>query len=282
MINSLKELLNDAKINHYAVGAFNVFNLEYSKAIIEAAEELKSPVIVQISESVTTLFGIKEILSPCLIMAEKAKIPVCVHLDHAKSVELVFKCIKEGFPSVMYDGSALDFNENLSNVIKITQIAKVLNISVEAEIGKVGKEDSCNNVEFELTDIDEAVIFSQKGNMDALAISIGNIHGITNPHVSLNIDLLKKIRSKIDLPLVLHGSSGVMDNDIKEAINNGILKINVATMMKNKVAQEVYAYTIENGLDGLLDTKKLSNITIESIKSIVKDRINLFGSFDRY
>ena len=282
MITSLKILLNSAKINNYAIGAFNVFNLDYIKAITESAEELKAPVILQISESVLSLYGIDEILSPSLIYAEKAKIPVCVHLDHAKSIEIVIKCIKAGFTSVMYDGSSLSFEENLNNVKKLSEICKVLSISLEAEIGKVGKEDVINNTEIELTNIKDAVLFSKSGYMDALAISIGNIHGVTTPHVSLNIDLLKEINSRVDIPLVLHGSSGILDNDIKQAISNGIVKINVATMMKNQVAQEIYKYINEKGVTGFIDTKKISNITIENIKKVVCNRILLFGSSNKY
>ena len=117
--------------------------------------------------------------------------------------------------------------------------------------------------------------------MDALAISIGNIHGVTTPHVSLNIDLLKEINNKVEIPLVLHGSSGILDNDIKEAISNGITKVNVATMMKCQVANEIYKYVNENGISGLIDTKKTSNIAIENIKKVIKNRIILFGSSNK-
>jgi len=279
MLCTLKELLPKAKKSGYAVGAFNVYNLEYIKGIIEAGEEENSPIILQISEGVIAFFGLVSILKPCLLIAEEAKIPVCVHLDHAKSFETVVKGIKAGFPSVMFDGSTLQFKENLRITKKIVEIAKVLNISVEAEVGKVGKEEGGEgSLNIEYTKVDEAVKFASECEMDALAISIGSIHGVTSPHVELNINLLKELNEKTNIPLVLHGSSGIVDGSIKEAVKNGITKINVATRLKVKVSEKIKKATTKTGLSNIEDKKNLSMIIKNAVKEAVVERINLFGS----
>lgn len=282
MICRLNELLTRAKKNNYAVGAFNVYNLEYAKGIIDGGEEENSPLILQISEGVMSYFGLNNILKPIMSMAEEAKIPVCVHLDHAKSFELVIKAVNAGFPSVMFDGSVLAFEDNLKITKKIVEIAKILNVSVEAEIGKVGKEeDGEGNINIEFTKLDEAIQFSKALSIDALAVSIGSIHGVTTPHVELNIDILKELNKKIDIPLVLHGSSGVVDNSIKEAIKNGITKINVATMLKVKVSEKINDSILNYGVSSITDAKNLSTIIKDAVKKVVRDRIRLFGSSSR-
>jgi len=282
MICRLSELLISAKKNSYAVGAFNVYNLEYAKGIIDGGEEENSPLILQISEGVISYFGLNNILKPCLLMAEKSKIPVCIHLDHAKSFELVIKAINAGFPSVMFDGSVLAFEDNLKITKKIVEIAKILNVSVEAEIGKVGKEeDGEGNINVEYTKIDEAIEFSKALNIDALAVSIGSIHGVTSPYVELSIDILKELNKNIDIPLVLHGSSGVVDSSIKEAIKNGITKINVATRLKVKVSEKINDSILNYGVSSITDAKNLSTIIKDAVKEVVKDRIRLFGSNNR-
>ena len=282
MICRLSELLISAKKNSYAVGAFNVYNLEYAKGIIEGGEEENSPLILQISEGVISYFGLNNILKPCLLMAEKSKIPVCIHLDHAKSFELVIKAINAGFPSVMFDGSVLAFEDNLKITKKIVEIAKILNVSVEAEIGKVGKEeDGEGNINVEYTKIDEAIQFSKALSIDALAVSIGSIHGVTSPYVELSIDILKELNKNIDIPLVLHGSSGVVDSSIKEAIKNGITKINVATRLKVKVSEKINDSILNYGVSSITDAKNLSTIIKDAVKEVVKDRIRLFGSNNR-
>lgn len=282
MICRLSELLISAKKNSYAVGAFNVYNLEYAKGIIDGGEEENSPLILQISEGVISYFGLNNILKPCLLIAEKSKIPVCIHLDHAKSFELVIKAINAGFPSVMFDGSVLAFEDNLKITKKIVEIAKILNVSVEAEIGKVGKEeDGEGNINVEYTKIDEAIEFSKALNIDALAVSIGSIHGVTSPYVELSIDILKELNKNIDIPLVLHGSSGVVDSSIKEAIKNGITKINVATRLKVKVSEKINDSILNYGVSSITDAKNLSTIIKDAVKEVVKDRIRLFGSNNR-
>lgn len=277
MFCTLKELLPKAKKGYYAVGAFNVYNLEYAQGITEGGEEENFPLILQISEGVISFFGIDNILKPCLLIAEKAKIPVCVHLDHAKSFDAVIKGIKAGFPSVMFDGSSLSFEENLKITKRIVEIAKILNVSVEAEIGKIGKEeDGEGSLNIEYTKVDEAVKFASECDTDALAVSIGSIHGVTSPHVELNINLLKKLNEKINTPLVLHGSSGVIDDSLREAIKNGITKINVATRLKRSVSEKIHEAIVNAGLSSIEDAKNLSTIIKDAVKKVVKERINLF------
>jgi len=182
----------------------------------------------------------------------------------------------------MFDGSVLAFEDNLKITKKIVEIAKILNVSVEAEIGKVGKEeDGEGNINVEYTKIDEAIEFSKALNIDALAVSIGSIHGVTSPYVELSIDILKELNKNIDIPLVLHGSSGVVDSSIKEAIKNGITKINVATRLKVKVSEKINDSILNYGVSSITDAKNLSTIIKDAVKEVVKDRIRLFGSNNR-
>lgn len=279
MLCTLKDLLPKAKKDKYAVAALNVYNLEFAQGIIEAAEEESSPIILQISEGVINYFGLDVILKPCLFIAEKAKIPTTVHLDHAKSFETIVRCIRAGFPSVMFDGSSLPFEENLKISKKIVEISKALNISVEAEIGKVGKEEEGEgSLNIEYTNVDEAIKFASQLELDALAISIGSIHGVKSPHIDLNATLLKELNEKINIPLVLHGSSGIVDESIKYVINNGITKINVATRLKVRVAEKISESVNNYGLSAIENTKVLSTIIKDAVKEVTKERIQLFGS----
>ena len=281
MICSLGSLLLKAQKGRYAIGAFNVFNLEFALGIVKGSEQERSPVILQLSPSIIDFFGMTTILSSCLDIAKYSTVPVCVHLDHGKSTEFVLKALQSGFSSVMFDGSMLPFQQNLEETCKLAKSAHTMNISIEAEIGKVGKEEDTmekGNPIFQLTNLEEAVIFSKSTQIDALAISIGSIHGVTNPNIILNLDLLKSIREKVETPLVLHGSSGVMDDSIQKAIQYGITKINVATRIKKKVALSLENYYIHYGINGYININRISGLIVDAVQLETIDRIRLFGS----
>lgn len=281
MYASLKTLLLDAQKKRYAVGAFNVLNLEYAIGLVRAAEFMGSPVILQISPSIISLFGLKPILDPCLAIADQSSVPVCVHLDHGKNRQEVLRSIDAGFTSVMFDGSSLSLEKNMEETSYLAEIAHQKGISIEAEIGKVGKEEdqtSDSDSKLLLTKIEDILFFTRQVSVDALAVSIGSIHGVQDPHVQLNTDLLNQIKKVCDIPLVLHGSSGVTDASIIDAIRGGITKINVATRLKVQVAHALYILGQAHDESGFVDSKKLSNTIIDAVKLEAVSRIQLFNS----
>jgi fructose-bisphosphate aldolase class II len=281
MLASLKTLLQDAQKKRYAVGAFNVLNLEYIVGLVEASELEKAPIILQISTSIISLFGLETILKPCLFLGEMAKTPICVHLDHGKSRNDITKAMDAGFNSVMFDGSSLPLSENSKETSYLAKLAHEKGISIEAEIGKVGKEEDgeCrSDLNLQLTDVSDVQAFVEETQVDALAVSIGSIHGVKLPHINLEIDLLKEIKSKISTPLVLHGSSGVNDSSILLAIESGITKINVATRLQVKVAEKLYHISKCNGDSYMADSKFISSTIIESVRNEAINKIKLFNS----
>jgi ketose-bisphosphate aldolase len=281
MLVSLSPLLLDAQKNRYAVGAFNVLNLEYAIGLVNAAQSQNSPIILQITPSIIGLFGLEVIVNSCLALASNASVPVCIHLDHGKTRTDVIDSINAGFSSVMFDGSSLPFQTNIDETVFLANLAHEKNISIEAEIGKVGKEeDSPDDLTngLQLSKVEDVIQFSKDTHIDALAISIGSVHGVKNPHITLNIELLKQIRKEVQCPLVLHGSSGVTDESILLAIETGITKINVATRLKVHVAHAIYTICQMQGEQSLTDSRLFSNTIIDAVKQEAVSRIQLFNS----
>lgn len=242
MLATMKEILEDAKKRHYAVGAFNVPNLESIRAVISAAEELKIPVILQHAEVHENLIPLEEIGPIMLQYARQAAIPVCVHLDHGASFDLCIRAIRLGFTSIMYDASSKSYEENFRETKEIVKIAHAAGVSVEAELGHiftsavgggegrgaVGAEDFAS-LDDCYTDPLTAKEFARGTGVDALAISFGTTHGVYLTEPKLDLNRITQIRREIDIPLVMHGGSGVSDEDFKTAIHNGITKINYYT-----------------------------------------------------
>lgn len=248
MLVTLKELLADAKKNKYAVGAFNVPNLEAIRAVIEAAEELNSPVILQHAEVHEGLVSIEEIGPLMLDYAHKAKVPVAVHLDHGATFEMCVKAIQMGFTSVMYDASSKEYEVNRDETKEIVKIAHAVGVSVEAELGHIftsavgggegrGSDSSEDYEDLDdvYTDPDLAKHFVEETDVDCLAIGFGTVHGVYLKEPKLDLDRITLIKDKVDVPFVMHGGSGVSEKNYKIAINNGICKINYYTYM-NKAA----------------------------------------------
>ncbi|MCC8060318.1 MAG: class II fructose-bisphosphate aldolase [Clostridiales bacterium] len=242
MLVTMKEILKDAKERKYAVGAFNVPNLESVQAVIAAAEELQVPVILQHAEVHENMISLAEIGPIMLDYAKKASVPVCVHLDHGASFDLCIQAIRLGFTSVMYDGSAKSYEENESETKEIVKIAHAVGVSVEAELGHiftsavgggegrgaVGAEDF-DSLEDCYTSPSDAKRFVEATDVDALAISFGTTHGVYLTEPKLDLNRITEIKEAIDIPFVMHGGSGVSDEDFKTAIRNGITKINYYT-----------------------------------------------------
>ncbi|WP_339033479.1 class II fructose-bisphosphate aldolase [Spiroplasma endosymbiont of Cantharis rufa] len=280
MKTSLKiELLKAQKLG-YALAAFNFDNLEMMKAIIEAAEEENSPVILMVTESAAKYMGLDYVFALGLTACDKAKVPVILHWDHGFDIALIKKAIDAGFSSVMLDSSLKPFDENVKETLEVVNYAKSKGVEVESEIGHVGgKEDDRNSKSNGYSDINQAIEFNNLTKVDALAIAIGTSHGLFKGEVKLQFDLLKEIASKIKTPLVLHGSSQVPLKDLQKAIKLGITKINIGTDLKIACADGLKQYFEENPND--FDARKYGTFAIEKVKKEAIIKIRAFGSNNR-
>ena len=277
---NLKEMLADADSKNYAVGMFDVVNSESLKAIISGAEECNSPIILALAE-VHLPWAPLEIFAPMMVNAARlSKVPVAVHLDHGLNFETIIKTIHYGFTSVMFDGSTLDYEENIKGSAEISKIAGTLNVSVEAELGHVGGEEGGNsdNNDMFYTEPEKAIDFVERTKIDALAVAIGTVHGEYVKKPCLDLERLTEIHKKVNVPLVLHGGSGLSDDDFRNCIKKGIRKINIFTDM---------SYAGTNAARTLLEQKKkfhcqeVSEAMEKSMKEVVKEKINLFGSANK-
>ncbi len=283
MLVSAKEMLDKAKAGHYAVGQFNINNLEWTKAILLTAEELKSPVILGVSEGAGKyMAGYKTIVGMVNGMLEELNItvPVALHLDHG-SYEHCYKCIEAGFSSVMFDGSHYPIDENVAKTKEIVEKAHSLGISVEAEVGSIGGEEDGVVGRGECADPNECKMIADLG-IDFLAAGIGNIHGKYPANwEGLSFETLDAIQQLTgDMPLVLHGGTGIPDEMIKKAISLGVAKINVNTECQLVFAEATRNY-IEAGKDQQgkgYDPRKLLKDGFEAIKAKVAEKMEVFGS----
>ncbi|AWI05339.1 class II fructose-bisphosphate aldolase [Clostridium drakei] len=248
MLVSLCNLLEDAEKKEYAVGAFNTPTLEAVRAVIAGAEELKVPVIISHAEVHESIVPI-EIIGPIMLQAAKAaKVPVCVHLDHGSSLDLIYKAMEIGFTSVMFDGSSLPYEKNVELTCQVVKDAHLKGVSVEAELGimttsgvggeKIGAEEGSENKDL-YTNPDLAADFVKKTNIDALAASFGTAHGIYLKTPKLDYERLSEIRKKSQLPIVMHGGSGVSEDDYRKVIERGVRKINYYTYMSRAAGEAI-------------------------------------------
>ncbi|MBX8936325.1 class II fructose-bisphosphate aldolase [Enterococcus gilvus] len=288
MLVTLNELLKDAKEKKYAVGAFNVPNLEAIRAVIQAAEELGSPVILQHAEVHENLISLDEIGPIMLQYAKAARVPVAVHLDHGASFEMCVKAIRLGLTSVMYDASSKEYEVNLAESKEIVKIAHAVGVSVEAELGHIftsavgggegrGSDSSEDYEDLEdvYTDPDLAKAFVEETGVDCLAIGFGTVHGIYLKEPKLDLNRILQIKEKIDVPFVMHGGSGVSEENYRTAIKNGICKINYYTYM-NKAAGKVLQEELENFSGDSVFFDELSLSATEAMKNNVKAAMEIF------
>lgn len=276
MLCTLSEILRDANERHYAVGAFNCLSLENVMGALEAAEDLRSPIILQVAE-VQFPEAPLELMAPLFLRAAKlSSVPVCVHLDHGQSIETCMKAIRLGFTSVMFDGAALPFVENVDNTRLVTRMAKAAGVDVEAELGRVG--DSGVDTADVFTDVEESVRFIEATGVDALAIAIGNLHGHYVHTPQLNIQRLIEIHEANRLPLVLHGGSGTSVEDFKACIHNGICKINVATAIQRGIMKAIRERMQTEPEVGYIPLKQ---VMIDASRDVVAEHIRLFESNSR-
>ena len=283
MLVNAKEMLKKAKAGHYAVGQFNINNLEWTKAVLQVAEELKAPVILGVSEGAGKYMGGFSTVQAMVTAMDKElgiTVPVCTHLDHG-TYEGAYKCVKAGFTSIMFDGSHYPIAENLEKTRELTHVAHNLGMSIEAEVGAIGGEEDGVIGMGECADPEECKIIADLG-VDMLAAGIGNIHGKYPANwKGLSFETLAAVQAKTgEMPLVLHGGSGIPDDMIKKAITLGVCKINVNTECQLSFAAATRKY-IEAGKDNEgkgYDPRKLLAPGVEAIKETVRAKIRLFGS----
>ena len=273
-----KQMLINAQKDNYAVGAFNVENMEMVMAVVEAAEELNSPVIMQTTPSTVKYADVEFFLANAKVAAEKANVPIAMHLDHGNSFELAIKAFRAGYTSVMIDGSHSSFEENIELTKSVVDVCNCANIPVEAELGKVGgKEDDLDGGDDNpYTDPQEAKEFVERTGVDSLAVGIGTAHGVYKGEPKLQLDILSQIREVVDIPLVLHGTSGVPDEAVEECIKRGICKVNYATDLRIAFTNGLNKYLAEN--PDTIDPKKYSAVGREEVKRYVMSKMKVCGS----
>lgn len=277
MLTNLKTIVDEAYAKKYAVGSFNGYNSETFRGIIEAGVETKTPIILAFGAKYLSNMSLSMAAAVTKTLAADLDIPVCLHLDHCKDMNVVFQALKAGFGSVMYDGSMLPYEENLANTKKVCEVAHACGASVEAELGSIAAgekshEGSASDVQA-YTDPKLAGEFVRETGVDALAVSVGTVHGLYKGKPNIRIDILEEIDKNTQIPLVLHGGSGVPEEDILNCIAHGIAKINVNT--------EISAYTVESTAKYLQEEQPhfsvLSLKQEEYVKEIVKKYIAFFG-----
>ena len=284
MILSTREMLLKAQKEGYAVPAFNIHNLETLQVVAETAMEMRSPVIMAGTPStIEDYAGPDYIKAMAEVASNKYNIPIAIHLDHFENVEAIKKDIDIGFRSCMIDASKYEFEKNIEIVKDVVEYAHKFDAVVEAELGKLGgREDDLvvDEKDAMYTNPDDAAEFVDKTNVDSLAIAIGTAHGLYKGEPKLDFVRLKEIRSKVSIPLVLHGASDVPDELVKEAISLGICKVNVATDLKIPFADAVKKFFNENSKES--DPRKYMTPGKEAMKEIVKHKIEVCGSANRY
>ena len=264
----MKDLLRRAEEKNIGCGAFSVGNMEMVRGAIRAAEELDTPIILQIAE-VRLKNSPLHLMGPMMVQAAKeAKVDVAVHLDHGLTFETVDKALELGFTSVMLDASTLPFEENIARVKAVVEKARKYSATVEAELGLVGgSEDGSCDHGIRCTDPDDAVVYARETGIDSLAVAIGNAHGNYPVAPTLAFDVLEKIHEKVDIPLVLHGGSGITDKDFQRAISLGIRKVNIATASFNSLTAHVEKYMESTDKHNFFDLNEaMAQGTYENVK----------------
>lgn len=272
ILNTAK-ILKDARANRYAVGAFNIENLDMAKAVIEAAEQTKQPVIIQTTYTTVNYGGANALYGLVKGLAEDSRAEICLHLDHGVDYEVCERAIKAGYPSVMIDGSRFALYHNIDLSRRVVDLARSYGAAVEGEIGRVGGVEDDINADILYTDVNECIEFVEKSGVDFVAIGVGTAHGIYEGEPNVNIFRINEIFNAVNIPLVLHGASGLRDDVIKDAIANGISKINYATEMRQS-----YTEGVREALEDskVYDPKVYQLAGREKVKHFVLNKMKLF------
>ena len=280
MLVNLDQVLEKAKAEHYAVGLFNTHDTDMLEAAISAAEELRSPIIIGTAE-VLLPYGDLPLIAPALVAAaRRATVPVVVHYDHGLTFEKTMEALKEGFSSVMYDASAKDYATNVAETAEVTKIAHAFDATIEGEIGHVGLAQDGDDRNGQYTTVAEAVDFQTKTGVDALAVAVGNAHGVYKSKPCLQLDRIAELNAAVKCPLVMHGGSGLSADDFRNAIARGVAKMNIHTdlclagsraMEKSLASQQGRPYAT-------FDYLETRNARVAAIKAVVAEKLSLFGS----
>lgn len=277
---NLNDVLQDAYASGYAVGAFNAINMEFVQAIVRAAEDLDAPVIVQISQAAIDYAGMEEISAVARAVAEKASVPVVIHLDHATRLDVVERAIKAGFTSVMFDGSSLPFEENVKLTATVAKMAHDAGATAEGEIGRVPSAAKRTWTREELAELmttpEEAREFASRTGVDALAVSVGSVHKMKAQQAIVDSKRISEIKRVVGVPLVLHGSSGVTDESLREAIRSGIAKVNIATALSQDFLRAIRSQLAED--PSVSDARIVLDMARQAVASSVAEKIKLLGS----
>lgn len=267
------DLLQKAHKYGYAVGAFSIDNINSIEAVLRTAEKMESPVILQTGQATLRQTQINYLAAIVKEMVSEVKIPVALHLDHGTGLSQSVQAVRSGYTSLMYDGSRLNIDQNILITKKIREIASTLNLSLEAELGKLGtkgKEEI-----HQLTDPNEAEMFVRATNVDSIAVALGNIHASYEEKVKINLNHLQLIHKRVGIPIVLHGGTGVSDDDIKGAISKGVSKVNIATEWRRATIDFLREQLINQSNN---DFFVINQGVTDTISKIVEEKIKLFGS----
>ena len=277
MLVNMNDILLPAKEGNYGVGFFNAINVEMARAVIETAEELRAPVMVGTAEILLPTMELELVADYLIPMAKRASVPICVHYDHGLTFDRCMEALRLGFTSVMYDCSTVSYEENVSRVAEMVKICHGMGVTVEAELGHVGDNTGAGKLEHPedyYTDPDTAVDFVKRTGADALAVAVGNAHGDYAFPPKLDFDRIDTISKKTNIPLVLHGGSGLTDDDFRRAVKLGISKVNIFTDIDKagKAGVEAGIAAGEKTMMGLIPYE------ISAMKKVVAEKIRLFGS----
>ncbi len=275
----MNEFLPKAKANKFAVGQFNLNNLEFAQATVEAAMEEKSPFIFGVSEGALKYMGMEFTVAIAEAAAKKSGLPIALHLDHGSSFEVAMKCIRAGFSSVMFDGSHYTLEENIKLTKEVVKTAHAMGVSVEGELGTIGgvEDDlSVDEAHATLAKPEEAIRFYEETGVDCLAIAVGTAHGMYKGEPKIHYDIIQKVADAIPVPVVLHGGSGVPDEAIRLSVQAGVGKINVNT--ENQVACTNAIREVLAGDANVYDPRKYLTPARNAMKAVIQEKIRLFGS----
>ena len=273
LINTAK-ILQDARANNYCIGAFNIENFDMAKAIIESAEEMRTPAIIQTTFTTVNYAGAQVLSAMVQALAENSKAEIALHLDHGNTIEICRECIIAGYNSVMIDGSHFSLADNIAITKKVVDFAREKGVSVEGEIGRVGgTEDELTGV-ISYTDVAECIEFAEMTQLDFVAIGVGTAHGLYSGEPEINFKRIRELREAVRVPLVLHGASGLSSEIIKECIASGISKINFATELRQAYTQGVREALSD---DMVYDPKVYQRLARDNVREVVKQKIGLLN-----
>ena len=283
MLVNLKEMTKIAKKEKYAVPHLNINNLEWTRYILETCEEMDSPVILGVSEGATKYMGGFNVVSSLvkgLIKDLNITIPVCLHLDHGSSVENCIKAIDAGFSSVMIDASKFPLEDNIKITNEVVSYAKKYNVSVEAEVGHIGGTEDGESSDIAYAKVEDVLKLVNETNIDIIAPALGSVHGLYKGEPKLDFDKMKEISEKTNIPLVLHGGTGIYDEQIKKAIECGISKININTDLQIAWSNSVREFIKNDNKE--YDPRRIIGSGKEAVKEKIREKIILFGSNNKY